>query len=174
MRAVLIENFPEYDEVVGPWGDREVALRKSPDSFVKGILVGDFNSDGRPDFAAKLSRPLSAEELEPIQPSLRERIATAEILVVCNAHSENQNATDYRCYELVSPEIGGIHGSLDFMEWEWYLQTLEEEDQPKCQAEIKTRVGTKSLSLLQPYGHCDTFFYPKKDGGYDECMFCAD
>ncbi len=168
MRAFLLANFPEHDAIVGPWDDGEFPVRDFPGDFVNGILVGDFNSDGASDFAAKQARPLTTDEMEQIHPSVRDRMTTAEIVVVCDAQGEDSTAKDYRCYELVGQKIGGIHATLDFMGWEWVLGTLEEDDQPACQSAIKSRIGSKSLSLLEVHGHCDTFFYPNVDGGYHE------
>ena len=174
MKRVLLENFPEHKAIVGPWDDGEFPVREFPGDFVNGILVGDFNSDGASDFAAKLARPLTQVEIEQIHPSLHDRMSTAEIVVVCDAHVEDSIAKDYRCYEIVGQKIGGIHATLDYDDWEWYLGTLEEDDQPVCQLAIKSRIGSKSLSLFEVNGHCDTFFYPNRDGGYHKCMFCAD
>ena len=174
MKAVLLTNFPEHMDVVGPWDEGETALREYPGDFVNGILVGDFNSDGTSDFAAKLARPLTPEETKSIHPSLRDRMTTAEIVVVCDAQEKAASAKDFRCYKLVGQAIGGIHATLDYMDWEWVLGTLEDEEQPACQAAIRSRAGTKSLSLIEPNGHCDTYFYPREGGGYDECTFCAD
>jgi hypothetical protein len=174
MRTVLLSHFPDYDEIVGTWNKDYVSSMRSPDNFVNDILVGDFNSDDISDFAAMLRRPLSTDEIAQISERHRDRITTTYVIVVCDGYVASPSKTGYRCYEIGGPKTGGIQGSLDYMDWEWYLSTLREGEYPACEAAIQTRVGMKSLSLMQPLGLCDVFFHPKEDGGYLACMFCAD
>jgi len=168
-KAELKDHFPEYDKVIGPFEHQKSSLN-ALERLKDGVLVGDFNADDITDFAAKISRPIRDDEVAQSYPSNRSIIKTVQMIVVCNG----QDNSNYRCYELSEEKIGGISGTLDQFDWEWYLSTLHSEDQPACQEMIRSRIGLESLSLVEPVGHCDVFYYPREEGNYDKCMFCAD
>ncbi len=169
LQAVLRSQFPEYSQITGPFDYQKSSLR-ALDRIKGDILVGDFNSDDIIDFAAKIARPIRDDEIAQVRPSHRGEITTVQMIVTCNGQSNSE----FRCYEISEATIGGIAGTLDYFDWERYLSTLDQDEQPECQSKIRSRIGSKSLSLVEPVGHCDVFYYPREDGNYDRCMYCAD
>ena len=174
--AALNKAYPEYS--VMQWPDSMRGYRKSPENFVEDILFGDFNFDDVTDFSAKLTRPPTEDELSAVPERHREAIQTVGLVVVCDGIGTNGPNTRFRCTELSDEEIGGNYGWLDLTEWtRWVDNLVHEEDvynNPECPRELKAQSGKKLLSLVEPIGHCDAFFYPIDSGGYGRCEYCAD
>lgn len=169
IKTALTNHYPEYNKVVR-LGDRSEASSDSVEGLSDAVVIGDFNSDNLTDFAVTISRPLREDEASRLSAIHRDTIKTVAKAVVCDRQSE----AVFQCYELVDDSLGGIHADLSFLDWESYLSTIIESDQPFCYAKIRSTIGTKLLSLIQPNGLCDILFYPRDGGGYDRCMFCAD
>ena len=173
MKTVLDEHYPNY-EIVKPDGPNAEAI-ESPENVIKGIVIGDFNSDGAKDFAAELRRPIREGE--------RKRLTDNEIrlakrsgirgLVVCNGTSEGR----YSCCTPVTPEPGHLVGTLDYREWDWENSAVFNakyyEGSPQlCRAKLKARKGQKTLSLVNPItGKGGAFFYPLENNEYGTCQF---
>jgi len=176
IHAALNKAYPEYS--VMQWPDSMRGYRESPENFVGDILVGDFNFDGVTDFSAKLTRPPTDHELSEMPERHREAIQVVGLVVVCDGLAADEPNKRFRCNALSDEELGGNYGWLDLTEWTVSVDDLAEEqevyDNPECPHELTIRSGKKLLSLVQPIGHCNAFFYPINGGGYGRCEYCAD
>ena len=175
-RTALSETYAEYS--VYEWPSSMRGYRKSPDSFVGDVLFGDFNFDGVLDYSAKLTRPLSDDELWELPVRQHDTIKVAGVVVVCDGPNPDGTSGDYRCFELTKERLGGSHGWLDLIDISIWLDDLENQSEEygnsDCPAKLKPPSGEKILSLVEPIGHCDAFFYPVEGGGYGRCFYCAD
>ena len=174
--TVLRKAYPEYS--VLQWPDSMRGYRESPEHFVNDVLFGDFNFDGVADFSAMLTRPPTEDELSAVPERHRDSIQAVGLVVVCDGLVADDPNTEFHCTELSEEELGGNYSWLDLTQRTMWVNGLShEEDEynnPQCSVELKARSGQKLLSLVQPIGHCETFFYPITDGGYDRCEYCAD
>ena len=174
--ATLNKTYPEYS--VLQWPESMRGYRKSPENFVEDILFGDFNFDNVTDFSVKLTRAPTEGELSAVPERHRETIQAVGLVVVCDGIVTDGPTTKFRCTELSDEVLGGNYGWLDFTEWTRWVDSLNHEEDvffnPVCTHELKTRSGEKLLSLVEPIGHCDAFFYPMDSGGYGRCEYCAD
>ena len=163
--AVLHNKYPGF-EVVGPFldpYDENRTYRRSPESFVGEILVGDFNFDGVDDFAAGL-----IEEGGVAKANAGGK--PDGLTVVCSGVSDNE----YRCTNLVEPRPYGFHTYLDLIDWTPWLDRLEQNENEECSVQLETHTNQKFLTIVEPYGHCDTLYYQESDGTYEGCRYCAD
>ena len=152
--------------------------RKSLENFVDDFLFGDFNFDGVTDFSAKLTRAPTEDELSIVPERHREAIQSVGLVVVCDGLvADGPNAT-FHCTELSDEDLGGNYGWLELTDWtSWANDPNDLEGvfyNPECPRELIALSGKKLLSLVEPIGHCDTFFYPIDSGGYGRCEYCAD
>ncbi len=174
--AALNKAYPEYS--VLQWPSSMRGYRKSPENFVEDILFGDFNFDGVTDFSAKLTRAPTRDELSAMPERHREAIHAVGLVVVCDGLVTDGPNARFRCTELSDEKLGGNYGWLDLTEWTRWVDGLNNEEDvfynPECPRELKARSGEKLLSLVEPIGHCDAFFYPIDSGGYGRCEYCAD
>jgi len=163
--AVLSEDYPGF-EVVGlfldPY-DKNRSYRRSPESFVGEILVGDFNFDGVDDFAAGLIEEGGVAKAESGQ-------KPNGLTVVCSGAPDNS----YQCTTLVELRPYGFHTYLDLVDWTPWLDMLEEQENKACSAQLETHTDQKFLTIVEPYGLCDTLYYQESDGTYEGCQYCAD
>ena len=174
--AALNKTYPEYS--IFQWPDSMRGYRKSPENFIDDILFGDFNFDNVTDFSAKLTRAPTEDELSALPERHRETIQAVGLVVVCDGIATDGPNTKFRCTEISDEVLGGIYGWLDFTEWTRWVDGLNDEEDvfynPECTRELKARSGEKLLSLVEPIGHCDAFFYPIDSHGYGRCEYCAD
>jgi hypothetical protein len=174
--AALEKAYPDYS--VYQWPDSMRGYRRFPANFVGDILFGDFNFDDVIDFSAKLTRPPTDDELSAVPERHREAIQVLGLVVVCDGFVADGRITEYRCTELSNEELGGNYGWLDLTEWAGWGDDLNHEEDvfnnPNCPRELNARSGERLLSLVEPIGHCDAFFYPVDNGGYGRCEYCAD
>ena len=175
-RAALGDVYPEYS--VYEWPASMRGYRKSPDSFVGDVLLGDFNFDGEIDYSAKLTRPLTDDELADLPVRHHDTINVVGVVVVCDGSNENSTSGDFHCTELTKERLGGSDGWLDLIDLTIWLDDLENQSEEygnsDCPAKLRSPSGQKILSLVEPIGHCDAFFYPIDSGGYGRCFYCAD
>lgn len=169
--AVIRANFPDY------WL-REQSSQIQP-THNDDILIGDFNSDGIQDFAAVLIRKILPSELQRLPERHRNEVTIVGLAVACNGVVDANDRTGYECSEIAGPKIGGIFSELQYREWSeqlhgWSGFQGNPEQSAACDAALKQRVGTNSLSLIETIGHCDTYFYPSNDSSYVSCMYCSD
>ncbi|MDJ0758436.1 MAG: hypothetical protein QNJ19_03515 [Woeseiaceae bacterium] len=164
--STVLEAFYPGFEVVGPFldtHDENRSYRRSPENFVGEILVGDFNFDGVEDFAAALIEQggvaMAKGGQEPVG-----------LTVVCSGSSDN----DFRCTTLIDPKPFGFHSHLDLIDWTPWLDLLEPAANEECAVQLETRTNKKFLTIVEPYGHCDTLYYQEPDGSYEGCQYCAD
>lgn len=168
IQAELEKHYPEY-AVVEP-KERVVERLASPGNYRQGVLVGDFNSDGVSDFAAILRRPVREDEKKELSDLKRERETGFQMAIACNGQRDD----GFLCSELVEPEVRIVRGTLDYKAWEWpqgriYINKGTRE---LCREKISSRKEAKSLSLVEPYGYCESLFYPVNGGEYKTCRFC--
>jgi hypothetical protein len=163
--AVLDENYPGY-EVVGPFldpYDENRSYRRSPENFVGDILVGDFNFDGVTDFAAGLIEQGGVAKAKSGQ-------ETQGLTVVCSGSPKEE----YLCTTLVELSPFGFHIYLDFVDWTQWMDILEEPQNSECSVQLETHMNQKFLTIVEPYGRCNTLYYQNSDGTYEGCEYCAD
>ena len=174
--AALGEAYPDYS--ILEWPDSMIGYRQSPENFVGDVLFGDFNFDGVIDYSAKMTRPVTDDELAELPARHREIIMVVGVVVACDGSNDNGREELFRCSELTDERLGGSNGWLDLTDLTIWLDDLEGRSEAygnsDCPAKLKSPSGQKVLSLVEPIGHCDTFFYPKDGGGYGRCMYCAD
>ena len=174
--AALNEAYPDYS--VYEWPDSMRGYRKSPANFVGDVLFGDFNFDGAIDFSAKLTRPLTDDELAALPEHHHETIKMVGVVVVCDGLEVDGLSKGFRCSELSKVELGCNYGWLYLTDLTVWLDDLENRSEEygnsDCPAKLKSPSGKKLLSLVEPIGHCDAFFYPIDSGGYGRCFYCAD
>lgn len=174
--AALNEAYPDYS--VYDWPESMRGYRKSPTNFAGDVLFGDFNFDGAIDFSAKLTRPLTDDELAALPERHQETINMVGVVVVCDGLEVDGLSKGFRCSELSKEELGGNYGWLDLTDLTVWVDDLESEREEygnsDCPAKLKSPSGQKVLSLVEPIGHCDAFFYPIDGGGYGRCVYCAD
>lgn len=162
---VLDKHYPGF-EVVGPFldpYDESGSYRRSPKNFVGDILVGDFNFDGVNDFAAAL-----IEEGGVAKAKRREKAVGQT--VVCTGVRDNE----YRCTTLVDLGPNGFHIYLDLLDWTPWLDILERQENEECSVQLDSHPNQKFLTIVEPYGRCDTLYYQESDGTYEGCRYCAD
>lgn len=173
---VLQREYPEYS--LFDWPNEMRGYRESPEQFIGDLLFGDFNFDGVLDFAAMLSRGLSEDELAEIPERHREHIRRLGLTIVCNGVNEAGVNTEFTCTTLTDEELGGNNQWLDLTDVTIWIDDLEDESETynnrDCPSRLRSPAGEKFLSLVQPVGHCDAFYYPLDSGGYGRCMYCAD
>ena len=163
--AVLNKYYPGF-EVVGPFldpHDESRSYRRSPESFVGEILVGDFNFDGVVDFAAGLIEEGGVAKA-------RSGEKPDGLTVVCSGVPDN----DYQCTTLVELRPFGFHTYLDLLDWTPWLDMLEQQENRECSVQLETHTNQKFLTIIEPYGLCDTLYYQESDGTYEGCRYCAD
>jgi hypothetical protein len=168
--------YPDYS--IREWPDSMRGYRKSPENFVGDILFGDFNSDGVTDLSAMLTRAPTENDLKLLPERHRDEIQAVELVVVCDGLVADGPDMEFHCSELSQEMIGGVYGQLDFVDWTRWIDGLvleeDERNNSTCLKALNDRSGMKSLSLLEPIGHCNTFFYPLDSNGYGGCEYCAD
>lgn len=172
MKSVLDDRYPDY-EILEP-KERLVEMTEAHESFVQGILVGDFNSDGNTDFATKLRRPVREADQERFTDfELTHGDRGVRKAVVCNGKFNDK----YACSTLVGPNVGFIRGTFEFREWEASESTLsqtnfKEGSREGCLDVLTSRKGKKTLTLetlnAAKYG---AFFYPLDNHKYGACRF---
>ena len=163
--AVLDQFYPGF-EVVGPFldpYDENRSYRRSPESFVGDVLVGDFNFDGVDDFAAAL-----IEEGGVAKAKNGEK--PEGLTVVCSG----VGGSEYRCTPIVDLRPYGFNIYLDLLDWTPWLDMLDRQDNEECSVQLETHANQKFLTIVEPYGHCDTLYYQESDGTYEGCRYCAD
>jgi hypothetical protein len=174
--AALNKAYPEYS--IFQWPDSMRGYRVSPANFVEDVLFGDFNFDDVTDFSAKLIRAPTEKELSALPPRYREAYKVVGLVVVCDGLVTDGRNPRFRCTEISDEEQGGNSGWLDLTEWTTLVDYLSREENlynnPECPRELKAQSGKKLLSLVEPIGHCNAFFYPLDSGGYGRCEYCAD
>lgn len=174
--AALNEAYPEYSIFL--WPDSMRAYRVSPENFVEDVLFGDFNFDGVTDFSAKLTRTPTEKELSALPERYRETYKAVGLIVVCDGLVTDGPNPRFHCTEISDEELGGNYGWLDLTEWTELADHLIGEENlynnPECPRELEAQSGKNLLSLVEPIGHCNAFFYPIDSGGYGRCMYCAD
>lgn len=172
----LDEAYSGYS--VYEWPASMRGYRQSPDSFLGDVLFGDFNFDGVIDYSAKLTRPITDAELAELPVRHRDTIKVVGVVVVCTGLDADDTSSDFRCSELTKERLGGSDGWLDLIDTTKWLDDLENESEEygnsDCPAKLRSPAGQKILSLVEPTGHCDAFFYPIDSGGYGRCFYCAD
>lgn len=173
-RVVLGERYPMFEvvgPVFGPPGEIIRSYRRSPENFHADILVGDFNFDGLDDFSAVLI------EKGRVEDALNGGKPTGFTAVCTRQESSNANQ-EYDCVPLTEIRPHGFRTYLDFMDWTPWLDSLleggEYDDNPDCPVILQSHLSQKLLTIVAPYGHCDTFFYQKPNSEYGECTYCAD
>ncbi len=168
---VLKARYPEF-QVIAPYSEKVKEYYARSDEYLGDLLVGDFNSDGIEDFAAIMTRSIHDEELEEISRS-REQVDNVGQVVVCDG-----GESEFQCSSIYGPKPGNVYWELDFEFWSESLystSSVADGQEPNlCATEQKKRLNTKTLALLQAIGLCDTYFFPKSDGGYGSCRYCAD
>ena len=174
--TTLKKAYPDYS--VLQWPDEMRGYRNSLENFVDDFLFGDFNFDGVTDFSAKLTRAPTEDELSTVPERHREAIQSVGLVVVCDGLvTDGPNAT-FHCTELSDEHFNGNRGWLDLTDWRSWANDPNDLDSvfynQECPRELKALPGKKLLSLVEPIGHCDTFFYPIDSGGYGRCEHCAD
>jgi hypothetical protein len=163
--TVLDKHYPGF-EVVGPFldpYDKNRSYRSSPENFVGEILVGDFNFDGIEDFAAGLIEFGGAERAKRGQ-------KPDGLTVVCSGSTDDS----YQCTALVELKPFGFHTYLDLVDWTPWLDILEQQENKECSVQLETHTNQKFLTIVEPYGHCNTLYYQESDGTYEGCQYCAD
>jgi hypothetical protein len=175
-RAALSDAYSEYS--VFEWPASMRGHRKSPENFVSDVLFGDFNFDGAMDYSAKLTRPLTDDELADLPERHRDTINVVGVVVVCNGPNKDSTSDELHCTELTKERLGGSDGWLDLIDLTIWLDDLENQSEEygnvDCPAKLRSPSGQNILSLVEPIGHCDAFFYPIESGGYGRCFYCAD
>ena len=174
--AALNEAYPDYSVYV--WPESMRGYRKSQANFVGDVLFGDFNFDGVTDFSAKLTRPLTDDEISELPEHQHTTVKMVGVVVVCDGLEADASSQAFRCFELSKEEVGGNYGWLDLTDLTIWLDDLENKSEeygnPDCPAKLNSPSQQKFLSLVEPIGHCDAFFYPNDGGGYGRCFYCAD
>jgi len=163
--AVLGKYYPGF-EVAGPFldpHDENRSYRRSPESFVGEILVGDFNFDGVDDFAAGLIEEGRVAKAESGQ-------KPSGLTVVCSGVPHH----DYHCTTLVELRPYGFHTYLDLVNWTPWLDMLAQQENKECSVQLESHTNQKFLTIVEPYGRCDTLYYQESDGSYKGCQYCAD
>lgn len=171
--AALADQYPAFEVVgpiFGPDGDRRGDLR-SPEDFVDDILIGDFNSDGVTDFAAALI------EKGAVRAAL-DGGSPVGFAVVCNGDESRGSATTFHCTQMTEIRPHGFRAEIDLMNWTPWLDLLlsrnPHPNNPECPIYLKATASQKLLSIVSPYGLCDTFYYPLDGAEYGTCTYCAD
>ena len=176
IHSVLQHAYPNYS--ILQWPNEMRGYRESPDDFVGDFLFGDFNFDGVIDFSAMLTRDLSKDELASVPERHREHIQRVGLTVVCDGSIDAGSTTRFSCARLTDEKLGGQYGWLDLTDLTIWIDDLkkqsEQQDNPDCPVQLRSPSGQKFLSLVQPIGHCDAFYYPIDSGGYGRCEYCAD
>lgn len=167
----LAADYADY-WIAGATAD-ERARRHSPEAFNGDVVTADVNGDGIDDFAAVLARAATDTDLQRLPERHRDLYDMVEVVVICNG---TRDSSSYRCVTVAGPEPGGIQGELDLVDWgdRSNAPAGATESGNACAVPPGTMEDRKILSLLQPFGHCDTFFFPLTDGGYNGCTYCAD
>ena len=163
--AILSKLYPGY-EVAGPFldpHDDNRSYRRSPQNFVGDILVGDFNFDGLDDFAAGLIEKGGVAKAE-------DGGKPEGLTVVCSSIINNE----YQCTTLVTLRPFGFHVYLDLVDWTPWMDILRHPENKECPIQLETHINQKFLTIVEPYGHCDTLYYQGTDGTYLGCEYCAD
>ena len=175
-QSVLEREYPDYS--LFDWPSEMRGYRESPEHFVGDFLFGDFNFDGVLDFSVMLSRGLSEDELAEIPERYREDVRRLGLTVVCNGTNDVSSTTEFSCTTLTDEELGGNIKWLDLTDLSIWRDDLEEQSEaynnPDCPSQLRSPTGEKFLSLVQPVGHCDAYFYPIDNEGYGRCEYCAD
>ncbi|MDA0681521.1 MAG: hypothetical protein O3A13_00385 [Proteobacteria bacterium] len=178
---ILQDRFPGFvvtGPVYGPKGDENLrGNRYSPNNFSDDILFGDFDANGVRDFAAVL-----IEQGATFDPHLDK--GPIGFVVVCNGQWSPESLGEYSCSDLTEREPGGFRAELDFVDWAPWANTLLDRSPQSgdrfCPYMLQTnpfnaqtKKGTKKLSIMSSFGHCDWFFY-HMDGKYRGCQYCSD
>lgn len=179
--SLLKERYPGFvitGPAFGPKGDEDLRdNRHSPENFADDILFGDFNFNGVRDFAAVL-----IEQGTTFDPNLDKE--PAGFVVICDGHWSSESLIEYSCSDLTEREPGGFRVELDYVDWAPWADALDDRGPTSgdrfCpfmlqanQHNAQTRKGTKKLSVMNSFGHCDWFYY-HLDGTYRGCQYCAD
>lgn len=175
-RVALSKAYPGYSEYQWPASMR--GYRQSPANFIDDVLFGDFNFDGVIDYSAKLTRPITDDELADLPARHHDTIKVVGVVVVCDGLDSGDASGSFRCSQLTQERLGGSDGWLDLIDLTVWLDDLENESEEygnsDCPNKLRTPAGQKLLSLVEPIGHCDAFYYPIDSGGYGRCFYCAD
>lgn len=177
--ALDANDYANY-QIVEASDDARRRQERSSGHFEEDVLVGDFNFDGREDFAAILSRSATQAEIDrtyfpPDQEHLERRTFMA---IVCNGLDETSSADRYRCMPLSESVVGGFGGELTILdpsEWGGDLSMLNEAaGNAQCPLVMPSFSNRLLLALGEPVGRCTTYYYPDPKGTYGQCIYCAD
>jgi hypothetical protein len=153
---------------------------RSLETFDDDVLLGDFNFDGRADFAAILSRSATESEIESsyLPPGKDAANSRSYVAVVCNGLAEASATGRYKCAPLSDITVGGFGGELTILdpgEWGEDLSTvIDAAGNPQCARQMTSYTSQLLLAHDEPLGRCTTYYYPKSKGSYGTCIYCAD